>query len=265
MTKLACIAFGLAIIALAPAALAADAPDAGLRDELLRMSRRRILFVHRSVGAGVLAGVGRLADRSGVDFQIVELRAAGPIGPATLGHVWVEEASDPRRKLARFGRALEDIEGPAPEIALFKLCFLEVGASTDVAALFDEYQSTFRELGRRYPHTTFVHVTVPLTTVQGGVKAAVKRLLGRAPGGYLENLRREEFNARLREAYRGGALFDLARLEATTRSGTTTTAEWQGRSFLALDPASTLDGGHPDPVAQDRIAHALVVHLAALP
>ncbi len=80
-----------------------------------------------------------------------------------------------------------------------------------------------------------------------------------------ENARREEFNDLLRAAYRGSALFDLARLEARAADGKTVTATWRGRTVLALDPSSTQDGAHPGPDASERIARAFLEHLAAMP
>jgi hypothetical protein len=246
-------------------ARASDATDGRLREELGQLSRRRVLFGHQSVGAGIVAGLTRLSVRAGVKLDIVELTSPTPTANGAFVHALVDRNGDPRRKLASFERLMAHAAGAPPEFALFKFCYVDFDAGTDVSTLFEAYQTTFRTLQREYPRTTFIHVTVPLTTVPGGLKSAIKRLLNRPPAGFLENSQREEFNRALREAYRGGGLFDLARLEATSPSGTTTTAEWRGRSVLALDPSSTTDGGHPDPVAEERIARALVALLAALP
>ena len=54
------------------------------------------------------------------------------------------------------------------DIALVKFCYVDFDAGTDVPALFAAYQATLASLEGRYPRTTFVHVTAPLTTVQGG-------------------------------------------------------------------------------------------------
>lgn len=56
--------------------------------------------------------------------------------------------------------------------------------------------------------------------VQTGWKALVKRLLGRAPYGTVENVRREEYSRLLRQAYAGREpVFDLARVESTAPDG----------------------------------------------
>jgi len=73
-----------------------------------------------------------------------------------------------------------------------------VNGDTDASALFERYRATIAELRANNPRTTFVHVTLPLTTAQTGWKALTKRMLGRAPYGTIENLRREEYNTLLR-------------------------------------------------------------------
>jgi hypothetical protein len=161
-----------------------------------------------------------------------------------------------------FADAVDRLGDRAPDVAVMKLCYVDFHAGTDAAALFELYRATLTGLERRHPRTAFVPVTVPLTTAQGGVKGALKRLLGRAPGGVADNARREEFNARVRAAW-GARVFDLARLESTGPSGEAVAVEWQGRAVAALSPAWTDDGGHLNAPAQDAVARAFVAHLAA--
>jgi len=52
-----------------------------------------------------------------------------------------------------------------------------------------------RPAPREVPAVTFVHVTVPLTIVQTGAKAWLKRRLGKAPWGEQENVVRHRFNS----------------------------------------------------------------------
>ena len=87
---------------------------------------------------------------------------------------------------------------------------------------------------------SFEHITAPLTTVQSGFKGSLKKLIGRAPYGAIENVRREEYNELLRQAYRGREpLFDLARVESTTLDETAVTGEWKGSVAPAMAPADT--------------------------
>jgi hypothetical protein len=238
--------------------------DAGAGRDLVALSQRRVFFGHQSVGMNLLEGVRELAVREGVALRIEERTNATGLGPGTLAHGWIAENSDPLRKLRSFDAALAP--GVGPDLALMKFCYVDIGPETDVAALFAAYQATMGTLRARHPRTTFVHVTVPLTTVQGGIKAMVKWLLDRPPYGLLENARREEFNALLRRSYEGlEPLFDLAQVESTTPTGAAEIASWKDRTVPALVAAYTDDGGHLNQEGRIRAARALVAVLAAAP
>ena len=76
------------------------------------------------------------------------------------------------------------------------------------------------ELKTAYPHVTFVHVTVPLTITQAGVKAWVKSAIGKPVFGVQENAVRNRYNELIRDEYRGHEpLFDLASWESTGPDG----------------------------------------------
>ena len=258
------------VLALAVAAGESDAAspiegDARLRAELERVAQERIFFGHQSVGGNLLDGIRQLATMAGVNLRMVETPAASGVGPATLGHVFVSRNGYPLQKLQFFQHAM----GSQPaglDIALVKFCYLDFTAETDAKALFARYRATIDELRAINGGTTFVHVTAPLTDVQGGIKALVKRLLGRAPYGVLENLRREEYNALLRQAYNGSEpVFDLARIESTAPDGSAVNVAWNGRIAPAMAPAYTDDGGHLNGSGRLRAARELIAILAAVP
>lgn len=236
--------------------------DPRLHAELEHISQQRIFFGHQSVGMNLLDGLRQLAATAGVPVRIAEVPAASGVGPATFGHGFVAENGNPLKKIQNFERAL----GPQParlDLALLKFCYLDFTADTDAKALFAHYRGMVERLRTRNPGTIFVHVTAPLTDVQGGPKALLKRLLGRAPYGTVENLRREEYNTLLRERYLGSEpVFDLARIESTAPDGTAVTVEWNGRVAPAMAPAYTDDGGHLNAAGKLRAARALVSVLA---
>lgn len=237
------------------------AADPSLRAELEALSKRRVFFGHQSVGTNVIDGLRQLAARERVSLRIADVGTGIPAG--TFAHAFVAENGQPRTKLQSFSAAFESGAAASAEIALLKLCFVDIKADTDVAALFAEYQATLARLRARHPGTVFVHVTVPLTTVPGGAKASLGRLLGRAPPELLENARRDEYNALLRKAYEGSEpLFDLARVESLRPDGSAEAIEWNGRKVPALVPAFSDDGGHLNAEGQRRAARELVAVLA---
>ena len=240
--------------------------DAAVREALQKLSRRTLFFGHQSVGANVLEGVARVAAANGGGLRVVEVTAPGaPFAAGALSHALVGSNGDPLSKLTGFAGLLAESPAP-PELAFVKLCWADFGPGTDAAALFRAYRERLASLAGLHPKTTFVHVTVPLTTVQSGPKAFLKRLLRRAPYGAAENEAREAYNALLRQAYAGREpLFDLARLESTAPDGAAVTHEEHGQRTPMLFSGYTGDGGHLNAAGQDRVARALLVYLAGLP
>ena len=251
----------LAMTLLSLAATIAQAADASLQADLALIAQKRIYFAHQSVGGNLLDGVAILSRRAGVPLRIVETPSAAGIAPGTLAHFFVPENGAPLHKLANFEKALGS--GSPVDIALVKFCYVDIDANTDAAALFARYQQTLAEVRARNPQTTFVHVTLPLTTAQTGWKALAKRLLGRAPYGTIENVRREQYNMLLRRAYAGREpLFDLARVESTAPDGSAVTVTWDGSVAPAMAKDYTDDGGHLNERGRVVAARALIAVLA---
>lgn len=240
---------------------AAGAADPALRSDLERLSRERVYFAHQSVGANILQGVEELAGEAGVRIRMVAADRASDVPPASFGHTFIPENGAPLEKLANFRAALAS----APvDVALLKFCFVDITGDTDVRALFASYRETLAGLHRSHPHTIFVHVTAPLTTVQTGWKALAKRLLGRAPYGVAENAKRDDYNRLLRAAYAGREpVFDLARIESTAPDGALVRVQWNGVAVPALANAYTEDGGHLNAEGRRRAARELIAVLAA--
>jgi hypothetical protein len=204
----------------------------------------RIYFGHQSVGANILQGVKELGTTLSIKDE------------------FLAENGDPLLKLENFKKAVG--EGSRYDIALVKFCYVDVDADTDPRALFEGYRATIAALRAKNPRTTFVHVTLPLTTVQTGPKALAKRLLGRAPYGTIENVKRAEYNSLLRRTYAGREpIFDLARLESTAPDGTVATVTWNGSTVPAMAPAYTDDGGHLNAAGRTRAAREFLAVLTA--
>jgi hypothetical protein len=226
--------------------------------------RRRIFFAHQSVGMNLLDGVKELARREGADFSVIETTDPSALAPSTLAHSFVADNGDPERKLASFEQALDSGIGDVADVALFKFCYVDFGSATDSAALFAKYQDMLARQRARHPRLTFVHVTVPLTTVQGGWRALVKRALGRRPAGPAENAKREEYSDLVRRTYTGKEpVFDLARFEATAPDGTIAAVSHGARAVPLLVADYTDDGGHLNRNARLRLAREMLLVLAS--
>jgi hypothetical protein len=227
------------------------------------IAQKRVIFAHQSVGENILSGVDRLAKSNGVTIGIHDQR--GTSLPEGITHFKVGRNGDPESKMSGFAAALDAADVSDADVAMMKLCYLDFNRATDARRLAEVYANNLDALAQRYPKTTFVAVTTPLTTVQTGPKAWIKRLMGRAPAQYAENAKRAEFNALLRDRYLAdGRLFDLARVEATG-AGRAISVDVDGQEVEALDPALTSDGGHLNDRGQNIVAAAFLQYLGSLP
>jgi hypothetical protein len=254
------------ILALGVAGRAAAAPggsDPLLKGQLESISRARVYFGHQSVGYNVVQGLAELAAEAGVPLRIFEISDSLRDAPTGFLHGRVGRNTDPVSKLESFRRTVAS--APGVDVALLKFCYVDFDDRTDAAALFARYQAAIAELRAVSPGTKIVHVTAPLTTVQGGLKAFVKELIGREPYGLADNLRREQYNELLRRAYEGREpVLDVARIESTTPDGRRFTVESGGKAVPAMVPAYTDDGGHLGPQGRRRVALELVSVLASV-
>ena len=132
-----------------------------------------------------------------------------------LVHAKIGRNEDPSSKCDDFRRIIDQgLAGPV-DIALFKLCYIDIHPGTDAEALATTYMSCLDELSRRHPETIFLPVTAPLRQTPGGPGVWAREFLGRTNHTKVANARRHAFNERLRTRYGGRPLFDLAASEAT--------------------------------------------------
>lgn len=239
----------------------------GLEHDLEMLAGRRVLFGHQSVGGNILDGLRVLLRRSGRELPIVEPPPADGAArfdgaeSGVLVHAKVGRNADPQSKLDAF-RELADAV-PQVDVALMKLCYVDFDERTDADALFTSYHDTLTDLARRHPSTAFVAVTAPLRQTPSGPGVLVRALLGRPNRGKRENLIRHRFNERIRRAYPGTRLFDLAALEATRPDGRRESFRYQGQPGEGLTSAYTDDGGHLNEAGREIAARAFVRSLAA--
>jgi hypothetical protein len=226
------------------------------------LTGQKIIFAHQSVGANILSGTQELARRDRIDLPMHEQRSA-PAAPG-ITHFTIGRNEDPLSKIRDFAAAIDAGAATGANVALMKLCYIDFKAGTDVRQVADAYIGTLDALAKRHPDTMFVAVTAPLTTVQTGPRAWLKKLLGRQPGQYAENGKRGEFNRLIREHYGSGKrLFDLARIEAEA-GGTRTMARSTEGGIETLDPTLTDDGGHLNARGQLLVAGAFLNKIAEL-
>ena len=216
----------------------------------------RIVFVHQSVGDDIVQGLAALGG-----LQIVSATQVDAAGPF-FAHGRLGRNGDPRSKTDAFVELLEAGVGGRVDVACHKYCFADIDERTDVDALFAYYRRSMVRLHDTFPALTLVHMTTPLQQAQTGVWAEMKKIFGRMPDQFAENVARERFNDLLRREYGGREpLFDLAALEASVPGGGPQYIRFGGARGRALLPQYTSDGGHLNEQGRDRIARELVEFL----
>jgi hypothetical protein len=222
------------------------------------LSQLKIAFGHQSVGGDVISGIETLARENDVALSVAESREV--FAAPGLHHFKIGRNGEPQSKLEDFDATMShDIAGTA-DIALMKLCYIDFDSEPNPRQLARDYIAEVDGLASRFPQTTFVPITAPLTTVQTGPKALIKKLLGKEPAGYESNAKRQLFNQTLRQHYANrDVLFDIASIESGFGQAA---IERDGQRIETLNPDLTSDGGHLNDQGKHLIGSALVHHLA---
>jgi hypothetical protein len=239
-----------------------SAMDGDLLPALTRVRGARVFFSHHSVGADLLEGMGGLAAAAGSPLKLMSLdQAATDPGPG-----WLDAEGgvnkDPRGKIDFFADAIRHRTELKPKLAFMKFCFVDFNPHTNVDELFAHYESTLGALEKEHPEITFAHVTVPLSRRPTELKWRIRRVLGRMVWEDEANVKREQFNQRLLERFRGDPIFDLARLESTRLDGSREAFEHGGGVVHSLDPEYARDEGHLNDLGKRRLGGELVRFVA---
>ena len=222
------------------------------QEKLQNLASKKIYFGHQSVGFNIIDGINDILsiDGSGVKINIKETRDPNDFDVPIFAHSGIGRNREPISKIDDFKKLMESGIGNKVDIAFFKFCYVDVDENTNLEKIFKYYTDTISILEVEYPKVKFVHCTVPLTVIQGGVKAGIKRILGKSVGEE-DNMKRGIFNRMLKEKY-GSRVFDLAGAESTYPDG----------KIAYLIPAYSDDGGHLNKLGKQRVAEELIMFLS---
>ena len=181
----------------------------------------KVFFGHQSVGWNILEGIDTvLKANPRLGLRIVKSEDPAGVEGGALVHAFIGTNGEPLTKLEAFDSILARGLGPAGGIAMYKYCFLDITAATDVEAMFQAYRDNIARLRASHPDVRFVHLTAPVTVNGNPVRNLLKRLLGK-PTAADFNARRNRYNQLLRAEYEAREpVFDLARFESTHADGT---------------------------------------------
>ncbi len=223
---------------------------------------KHIYFAHQSVGSNILTGMREVLQQCpSIALPITTYRDDSPSfalpglvqGPAGAN-------GSPQNKIDGFVELLSSARGDGVDIALLKLCYADIGKSTDAVALFRQYAHAMDTLQAKRPNMRIVHCTIPLRSPASGVKAQIKKLVGSGNDGV--NAVRGRFNELMRARYKASVLFDVAQVESIKSDGSACTVSVSGRDWPALAAEYTDDGGHLNHAGQIVAARELLLTLS---
>ena len=230
-----------------------------------KLGKSRIYFAHQSVGYNILDGVADLLSNYNQTLNIVETSNVSESGSYFFAHSRVGENTRPETKIDDFSEKLNSGLGDSVDIALLKLCYVDINPDTDVDSLFTNYKKTMDNLDELFPDTLFVHSTVPLTTNETGLKPFIKKIIGRELWADASNLKRQEYNELLRNEYANkGTLFDIAKIESTKSDGSRNVHSLNGKEYFSMVPEYTSDGGHLNEKGSALAAENLIKFISEL-
>jgi len=166
------------------------------------LAQKKIYFGHQSVGFNIIDGIKHiLAENPHIKLNIIETRKPSDFNVAVFAHSRIGINENPQSKTEDFLQLMDSGIGNKVDIAFHKYCFIDVTGNSDIENIFDNYVMKMKKMTKEYPDVKFIYVTIPLTTIQTGPKAWIKKVLGRPVGGFDANIKRNNYNKLLIPTY----------------------------------------------------------------
>jgi hypothetical protein len=231
-----------------------------------KLSQKKIYFGHQSVGFNIIEGIKDvMKENPRIKLNIVETSDPVDFNRGIFAHSRVGRNQDPASKVDEFVNFMEKGIGDKADVAVLKFCFVDILTNSDVENIFSHYERSISQLKSRFPGVNIIHFTNPLTSIQTGPKAWVKKIIGRTIDGVDDNIKRSEYNKMLLDKYEGKDLvFDLAKIESTFPDERRSSFIKDGKTYYSLVPKYTNDGGHLNEKGCKLVAEQLLILLASL-
>lgn len=229
-----------------------------------KLAQKKIYFAHQSVGFNIIDGINEIIQETHqIKLKIIETRKIDNLFNGTFAHSKIGENNKPITKIDDFVGVLDNALNGLPDIAFLKLCYVDMSPQIDVKKTFMYYKDAIRKLRIGHPDLIIIHFTIPLTTQAITWKTKLKKLLGKEPWEFTNNIKRNQFNNLLLMEYGyEGLIFDIAGYEATQQNGSKSTFTFKGKQYLSMNPAYSSDGGHLNELGRKIIAEQLLIFLA---
>jgi len=211
-------------------------------DVVNKLANKKIYFAHQSVGGNIIEGLREILDSNPEEkLNIIKSTDSKILDKPALMHTYIGENGDPLYKIDEFKRTIFDGIGDKVDIAMMKFCYLDINKTTDIDEVFQAYKSAIDQIHEKFPEVKIVHLTVPLTVHDGGIRGFIKRIMGRPDN----NIMRQRYNDKIAMEYRDREpIFDIAKLESTLANGQRVENREGDLTYYSLAPVYAADNGH---------------------
>lgn len=232
-----------------------------------KLSKKKIYFAHQSVGFNIMEGVQDVMDEHPeIKLNIVETADQSDFKAGLIAHSRVGKNVDPESKINEFVAFINNGIGKKADAAALKFCYVDISAKTDVSQVFSDYDHATAQLKKKYPDMAIIHFTEPLTVSKSTWKTWIKKIIKKNDiWEYDDNIKRNEYNDLLRKKYEGREpILDIATIQSTYPDGTRSTFEKDGKTYFAMVPEYSTDGGHLNEPGRKKVAEQFLILLASL-
>lgn len=234
------------------------------------LSEKKIFFIHKDLGDEIIDGMKALVkEHDYIRLNIVETTDPCAFDRPIVAHAKIGRCMNPDSKTSGFEDALDSGIGEKADITFIKFCHMDVIWQSDAQIVFDSYRKMVEELKDRYPRMKLLHVTVPICSKPARsrkiLRETIKLLIGR-PSIFDDNLRRQQYNTLLHNAYsQTESIFDLALAESINPDYMSCYTTLRGiEKVLVKAPQYTIGGSRLNAEGKKIIAEQLLITLARI-
>jgi hypothetical protein len=160
--------------------------------------------------------------------------------------------------MREFSEIINDLAKKNLNIAMMKLCFVDINNSSNIHDIFQSYNLMIDSLRKNFPDIIIIHFTVPLKSEPSLLNKIKDIIKGRRSSQLSDNLARKKYNALLLSRYSKEDIFDIAEAESTYPNGERAKEMVNGEPCYFLIKDYTDDGGHLNQKGQLIIAEKLI-------
>ncbi|MDR3598829.1 hypothetical protein [Clostridium sp.] len=237
--------------------------DSDISNKIRIISQAHIFFGHQSVGGNIVSGLKKIYSESNQNDSVVEeLNDNSRLEGKYFVHTNIGNNGEPDSKFREFENIVNKLSGKKLEIAMMKLCFVDINKNTKLEDVFNSYASMVDSTQKKYPNLTIVHFTVPLKSQPSFINKIKAIIKNRDIDDPQDNIARNRYNDLILSKYSNQFVFDLAKVESTYPDNTREFIIINGKPVYTLIKEYTDDGGHLNKMGQQIIAENLIAKLA---